>query len=103
MIRKKLRNSHTDPPTQFHLTIQNLHKRFFKLNFVKGVSENIVNVLIRNGTRTIISINKLNLEGMLSNVKEKKHIHIKSGVYVEKCDHSETVYKNFVCKKVAEV
>ena len=70
---------------------ENPNNKFYKLNYVKGTSNKIINILKKYNIRTTC-INSNNIGKILTNSKDKRDKLSKSGIYSINCNECNAVY-----------
>ena len=70
---------------------ENPNNKFYKLNYVKGISNKIINILKKYNIRTTC-INTNNIGKILTNNKDKTDKFSKSGIYCINCNECNAVY-----------
>ena len=70
---------------------ENSNNKLYKLNYVKGISNKIINILKKHNIRTTC-INTNNIGKILTNNKDKSDKFSKSGIYCINCNECNAVY-----------
>ena len=89
MINKKRRDITLN--SIYPIPSENSNNKFYKLNYVKGISNKIINMLKKYNIRTTC-INTNNIGKILTNNKDKTDKFSKSGIYCINCNECNAVY-----------
>ena len=89
MIHRKKRDVTLN--SVYPISSENSNNKFYKLNYVKGISNKIINILQKYNIRTTC-INTNNIVKILTNNKDKIDKSSKSGIYSINCNECNAVY-----------